>query len=260
MAGEGSQPNRRTNLQGKRFMQQPGTLFIIGVPIGHPDDITIRALQIIRQADIVVSEDPAATQAILQHHGLSAILTSYGPRHLKEKVSVLIDRLRQGACIALVSDCGSPVISDPGCLLIDAAHRWHIPVRSVPGPSAVIAAIAASGWSGDSFFFQGQIPDGPSQLKKWLVAALKQTVPNISFCPAESLTTLLEILARLSPSRPLTVACDLTTPRELILRGTAPKIRTMITGLNPPGAVTIILGEQKAGRKRIAATRDKPSR
>lgn len=249
MGGEGSQPNRRTNLQGKRFMQQPGTLFIVGVPIGHPDDITIRALQILRQANIVVSEDPAVTQALLQHHGLSAVLTSYGPRHLKEKVSVLIDRLQQGASVALISDCGSPVISDPGSLLIDAAHRQDIPVCSVPGPSAVIAAIAASGWSGDSFFFQGQLPEGTAQIKRWITATLKQSVHSIFFCPSEFLTEVVETLEKLNKNRYIIAACDLTTSREVILRGTAGQVRKLIEEMSPPEAVTIILQGQRSGKK-----------
>ena len=259
MHREGSQPNQQTTLQKKISPQQPGTLFIVGVPIGHPDDITIRALQILRQADIVVSEDFAATQAFLQHHGLSAILTSYGPRHLKEKVSVLIVRLRQGTRVAFVSDCGSPVISDPGSLLIDAAHQQHIPVRSVPGPSAVIAAISASGWSGDSFFFQGQIPDGTMQRKRWLAATLKHTVPSIFFCPSESLTGAIETLARLNKSRQITAAYDLTTPRETIHKGTAPQILKLISEMNPPSAVTIILEGRRARRKQTTTTRKKPT-
>lgn len=260
MRQEGSQPNTRPVAQKKRPRQQPGTLFIVGVPIGHPDDITVRALRILRQADIVASEDPAATQALLQHHGLSAALTSYGPRHLKEKVSVLLDRLRQGKHVAFVSDCGSPVISDPGSLLIDAAHRQHIPVQSVPGPSAVTAAMAASGWPGDAFYFQGQLPGGTAAIKQWFTAMLQHTMPSIFFCPAESLSAVVETLAQLSPNQPITLACDLTTPQELILRGTAPKIGRMIRGLTLPGAVTIILGEHKTGRKRKAAARTHPSR
>ncbi|MGA6829041.1 16S rRNA (cytidine(1402)-2'-O)-methyltransferase [Nitrospira sp. NS4] len=259
MRREGSQQSSRANLQDKIPVQQPGTLFIVGVPIGHPDDITLRALRILRHADIVVSESPAATQALLQYHGLSAILTSYGPGHLKEKVSLLIDRLRRGTHVALVSDCGSPVISDPGCLLINAAHRQHIPVRSVPGPSAVTAAIAASGWSGDSFFFQGQIPDGTMQQKRWLAATLKHTVPSIFFCSSESLTGVIETLARLNKRRQITAAYDLTTSREMIQRGTAPQILKLINEMNPPSAVTIILEGRRARRKRTTAARKKTS-
>lgn len=260
MRREGSQPNRRTDLQGKRSRQQPGTLFIVGVPIGHPDDITIRALQILRRANIVVSEDPAVTQALLQHHGLSAALTSYGPGHLKEKVKVLIERLLEGASVALVSDCGSPVILDPGCLLIDAAHRRHIPVRSVPGPSSLIAAIAASGWSGDSFFFQGQVPERAIHITPWLAARLKQTGPGIFFCPSESLAVVVETLAKLDKNRHITAACDLTTSQEMILRGTAQEVRRLLAEVSPPHAVTIILQEQKAERKRKPANRKTPAR
>lgn len=250
MRREGSQQNSQPTLPGKKSVHQPGTLFIVGVPIGHPDDITIRALQVLRHASIVVSENPAATQALLQHHGLSAKLTSYGPAHLKEKISVLIDRLRQGARIAFVSDCGSPVISDPGSLLINTAHRQHIPVCSIPGPSAVIAAIAASGWSGDSFYFHGQLPDRTGLIKRRLAAIPTQTAHSIFFCPSKALSTVLKILAQLDGSRHMALACDLTTSRELILRGTASRLSTLLRGINPPDDVTVILKGQRAGRRK----------
>ena len=146
MRREQSQQSIRAERDRQQAKEAVGQLFLVGVPIGHPDDITIRALGVLSQVDLVATEDPLTTQTLLRHHNLSVQLTSYGPTKIKEKVAVLIDRLRQGASVALVSDCGSPVISDPGSLLVAAAHKHNIPVRSLPGPSAVTAAIAASGF------------------------------------------------------------------------------------------------------------------
>ncbi|MBH0209805.1 MAG: rRNA (cytidine-2'-O-)-methyltransferase, partial [Nitrospira sp.] len=119
-----------------------GTLSLVAVPIGNSGDLTVRAIRTLAAADVIASEDPAATQDLLAHHGLTTKITSYGPSHIKEKVAVLIHRLREGAHVALVSDTGSPVVADPGALLVQAARSNGIRVVSVPGPSALTAAVA----------------------------------------------------------------------------------------------------------------------
>lgn len=222
-----------------------GTLFLAGVPIGHPDDITIRALGILRRADVIATEDPLATQILLRHHSLSAVVTSYGPTRIKEKVAILIDRLQQGASVALVSDCGSPVISDPGSLLVAAAHKHGIPVMSIPGPSAVTAAIAASGFSVEAFHFYGDIPNqGKHQLK----IILTHTEPTILFCATNSCHAILQNIARIAPRRRVSLACDLTLQNETLLRGTASHISKLWKKIQPPHAITIVL----EGRTRSA--------
>src|SRR5512139_43653 len=123
-----------------------GTLYVVAVPIGHPDDVTVRALRILGKVDIIASEDPHLTQQLLMHHGIQATVTSYGPRNLKEKAAVLLYRLQRGIDVALVSDRGSPLVADPGHLLVAAAHSRGIPVVPVPGPSAIIAALTAAGF------------------------------------------------------------------------------------------------------------------
>src|SRR5690349_18263158 len=95
-------------------LNQKGTLYMVAVSIGHPDDVTVRAIRILGEVDIIASEDPSMTQELLMHHGIQATVTSYGPRNLKEKAAVLLRRLQGGSNVAFVSDCGSPLVVDPG--------------------------------------------------------------------------------------------------------------------------------------------------
>ncbi len=198
-----------------------GTLSIVGVPIGHPDDLTVRALRTLAEADVIASEDPAATQGLLAHHGLTANITSYGPSNIKEKVAVLIHRLREGAHVALVSDMGSPVIADPGSLLVESAHAHGIHVVSVPGPSALTAAVAAAGLSSSSFFFEGRLSETKSGVRRQLQTRLQDKTPTVAFCSARSLVFAVRTLAAIAPREHITLVCELTKPDERIIQGTA---------------------------------------
>lgn len=240
---------RREQSQQRRPVESPdlpakkpgGSLFLVGVPIGHPDDITIRALGILSRVDVIATEDPIATQELLRHHNLCAVLTSYGPTRIKEKVAVLIDRLQQGASVALVSDCGSPVISDPGSLLVAAAHKYSIPVHSIPGPSAVTAAMAVAGFSAEAFHFYGNMPAPTGSGKHRLAMALTHTEPTILFCQTTSCLAILEAIAKTAPRRKIALACDLTQQQETLIRGTARLILEQLKRIRLPQAITMIV-------------------
>ncbi len=230
-----------------------GVLFLVSVPIGHPNDLSARALQVLRQVDIIASENPAATRALLIHHQLkeaAARLTSYGPVHLTQKVGVLLHRLQAGARIAMVSDCGSPLIADPGGLLVSSAHAHGIRVVPVPGPSAITAAVMASGFPADRFSFLGQVPTRPTSMKSFVTRVLEQRETTVVLCEPDAVAALLHLIARLAPRRQLTLACDMTEETEFILRGTAFRIleegkrRTL-------NAVTLVVAG--ARRKRSAS-------
>lgn len=229
-----------------------GTLYLVGVPIGHPDDITIRALAVLSHADIVATEDPGATQTLLRHHNLSVTLTSYGPTKIREKVAVLIHHLLQGASVALVSDCGTAVISDPGCLLVTAAHQNNISVHSIPGPSAVTAAIAASGFPAEAFHFYGEMTPEKQLHRRRLASILNHVEPTIFFCQSTSCLTILDTIAKITPRRQITLACNLTMQHETILTGTARRVAALYKQGPLPQAVTIVLGGKKpvASRKK----------
>src|ERR1041384_1880332 len=128
MAREWSQPNDPRAESQTTMAHLPGILYVVSTPIGHPADITLRALAILRHVTIIASEDPRVTQTLLAHHGITATVTSYGPLNRHEKMLVLLHRLTQGQDIALVSDNGTPVIYDPGSLVVAGAHQGRNPV------------------------------------------------------------------------------------------------------------------------------------
>ena len=152
----------------------PGTLYVVSTPIGHPDDITLRALATLRRVTVIASEDPRVTQALLAHHGITATVTSYGPLNRHEKMLLLLHRLMQGQNVALVSDNGTPVIYDPGSLFVAAAHQAGIPVKAIPGPSTMTAAAAISGFSGDAIIFEGHLPSTSRRLAQYLSQLRKE--------------------------------------------------------------------------------------
>lgn len=247
MERERSQQNAGTEMTSNDRPTKAGVLYIVAVPIGHFDDITVRAIQILGEADLIASENPAATQRLLSHHGIAATLTSYGPTNLKEKVAVLTDRLLRGACIALVSDCGSPIIADPGHLLVASAHSHGIRVTSVPGPSAITAAAAAAGLPCDSFFFQGRLPETRFRMRRCLAIRLKSKSPTVAFCPPASLALALKTMADIAPRRILVLACDVTKADELIIRGTVRQIQRRLNGVQTIRDITLILAGKGSG-------------
>lgn len=219
-----------------------GTLYVVAISIGHLDDVTIRAIRILREVDLIVSEDPKVTQPLLAHHAIDTTVTSYGPSHLQEKVAVLLHRLEQGLHVALISDCGSPLIADPGQLLVEAAHVQGIQVVAIPGPSALIAAMTISGLSGDSFFFLGQLPATRRGIIRCLTNSLGNNVPTIAFCTLHSAVQATDILSEIAPRRLLILACDVTKPNERVIRGTTHQIRARLHELQGRDVTLIIRG------------------
>lgn len=263
MSGEGSQP-KSTRTRPAPATPGPGTLYIVGTPIGDPDDITIRALRILRTAPIIAAEDPRSTQALLAYHGITGGIarnvTSYGPANLEEKISLLLRRLGRGEAVALVSDSGMPVIHDPGCSLIAAARRAGIPVTCVPGPSALTAAAALSGFSADHIVFDGHPPTARQRLAPFLRQRCGGRSTSIFFVEDRAVTPMLETLAAILPTRMILLAQNLTMEDEWIRRGTAPSLlkqevrlhrgrkREMKTTVVVEGAMT---GTRPADRRKV---------
>lgn len=231
-----------------------GTLSLVAVPIGHLDDLTVRALRTLAEADVIASEEPAATQGLLAHHGVTANITSYGPTNIKDKVAILISRLQQGAHVALVSDTGSPVIADPGSLLVKSAHAHGIRIVSVPGPSALAAAVAAAGLPSRSWFFEGPLPETKSVLRRRLHTRLQDKIPTVAFCSAQSIVFAVRTIAAIAPRRHIALVCDLTKPNERIIQGTAAQVLRKLDNAVMAQDITLIL---KEGRP-VTQSRTKP--
>jgi 16S rRNA (cytidine1402-2'-O)-methyltransferase len=210
----------------------------VGVPIGHPDDITIRALDTLRTVSIIASENPQATQRLLAHHRITAVVTSYGPRQLQDKISLLLHRLMQGQDVALASDCGMPVILDPGRLLVHEAHALGIPV---PGPSALTAAVALSGFSGDAIAIEGPIPNRPHFLTALISRIQQESRTCVLYTDSRRLTKTLGGLAKRLPARTIAIALNLTKPDETILRGTAVRLLQNMRSLPKEADVTLVI-------------------
>jgi 16S rRNA (cytidine1402-2'-O)-methyltransferase len=256
MARDGSQPNDHGVGGRTTTSRPPGTLYVISTPIGHPDDITLRALATLRRVAVIASEDPRVTQALLAYHGITATVTSYGPLNRHEKMLVLLHRLTQGEDVALVSDNGTPVIYDPGSLFVAAAHRAGIPVKAIPGPSTMTAATAISGFSGDAIIFEGHLPSTSRRLAQYL-SQLRKERRTLVFCVAPlALTRLLDILTQILPTRQIAIAMDLTTHNEILFRGRPGELLDQIGPVPKDSAVTVVIegyrvGSQKKKRGRM---------
>ena len=254
MARQRSQPKYRPREDFVTPGGSTGTLYIVGTPIGSPDDLTIRARTILKRVKIIAAETPTATQALLAHHGICATITSYGPVNRDEKIAVLLHHLRQGHDIALVTDSGMPVIYDPGRMLIAAAQQAGYPFTVIPGPSALTAAVALSGYSGDCIAFSGQLPR-TSRLVNEFLKPLRQTL--VMFVPAGSCPRLLRCLLRILPGRQVTLAIDMTKTSERLYQGTPASLLKQIPSLPKSTELTVVVEgtsrNEVAAKKRTAA-------
>lgn len=258
MARDGSQPNDPGVRDRTTTSHPTGTLYVVSMPIGHPDDITLRALATLRCATVVASEDPRVTQTLLAHHGVTATVTSYGPLHRDEKIRLLLHRLGQGQNVALVSDNGTPVIYDPGSLFVAAAHQAGIPVTVIPGPSTMTAAAAISGFSGDAIIFRGHLPSTSHRLAQYLSGLRKEQSTLVFYVDPSSLSRLMKILAQILPTRQIAIAMDLTMCRETLARGRPGELLDRIGPVPKDSAVTVIIEGYGMRSRRESMSRRAP--
>jgi 16S rRNA (cytidine1402-2'-O)-methyltransferase len=224
-----------------------GQLYLVATPIGNLEDITYRAVRILGEVDLIACEDTRHTHKLLEHYGIDKPTISYHEHNEAERSEELISRLLAGTRIALVSDAGMPLVSDPGFRLVRAAVHWKIPVNAIPGPSAALTALAASGLPTDSFHFGGFLPSKPGQRAKALEALASELSTLIFYeAPHRILEALEAIEAALGP-RPVVVARELTKIHEEYLRGTAAEIRTQLESRDAiKGEMTILIGKATA--------------
>ena len=217
------------------------TLAVCATPIGNLEDVTLRVLRELDEADVVLCEDTRRTQILLRRHGLRARLLSYHEHNEASRTVEVLPRLRAGERVALVSDAGLPAISDPGARLVRAALDAGVPVTVLPGPSAVETALVASGLVGERYQFLGYLPRGGQalasvweELAEWPHAAVAFESPN-------RLPATLRSLAAAQPDRPVAVCRELTKRFEEILRGSAAELAERFREA-PKGEITLVLG------------------
>jgi 16S rRNA (cytidine1402-2'-O)-methyltransferase len=226
--------------------RRSGTLFIVGTPIGSPDDLTLRARAVLGRVSLVVAETPLATRALLDHHGIAAPITGY--RTDEQKIAVLLDRLNNGHDIALVCDSGMPVIYDPGRVLITAARSAGHQVSVVPGPSALTAAAAVSGFHADRLLFVGKVPRSRRQLDRFFTALVHEVATVVLFAQSSALPRILERIGSILPNRSLTLAVNMTKADEEVHHGRADVLLQRARTLAEPSDVTLVLSG--AGNRR----------
>jgi len=197
----------------------PGTLYLVATPIGNLSDITHRALQVLRDVDLIACEDTRHTQKLLNHYGITTKTVSYHEHNEQQRANQLIDQLKQGTNIAVVSDAGTPSISDPGFRLVRAAIENEVPIVPLPGPSALISALSAAGLPTDEFFFAGFLP-AKSNARRARLSEL-QTVPGtlIFYEAPHRLAATLKDAYEILGERDAVVARELTKVYEEIRRG-----------------------------------------
>jgi 16S rRNA (cytidine1402-2'-O)-methyltransferase len=230
---------------------------VVGTPIGNLDDLSPRAAAALRDADVVACEDTRRTATLLRHAGSSAPMLSVHRHNEAARTAELVGRMRDGARVALVSDAGMPLVSDPGERLVRAAHEAGIPVGVVPGPSAATAALAASGLAGEGgFLFLGFLPRRAAERAALLERLRGSGVPAVAFESPRRLPGLLADLAAAMPERPVAVCRELTKLHEELVRGTAAELAARI-GEPPKGEVTLVIGAGEpageAGEEALAA-------
>jgi 16S rRNA (cytidine1402-2'-O)-methyltransferase len=234
-----------------------GRLIVCPTPIGNLEDVTSRVLRALREADVVACEDTRQTGKLLSRHGIEARLVSYHEHNERRRASELAERIAGGNVVALVSDSGTPVVSDPGHALVRACVEAGLPVEVLPGPSAVVTALVASGLPAERWRFAGFLPRRKEELRRELDLA-PGAGTLIAFESPRRLPGTLALLAELDAERPVAVCRELTKLHEEVVRGTAREVaRRFADGAR--GEIVLVVGAPEtpaAGEAELAAARE----
>lgn len=228
----------------------PGTLYLTGTPIGNLEDITPRALRVLGEADLVAAEDTRRTRGLLTHFGLSGKLVSYREHNRREAGERLLEALRRGKSVALVTDAGMPCVSDPGWELVEAARRDGIPVAVVPGPSALSAAVALSGLDAGRFVFEGFLPAGGRDRAARLEALAGQDRAVVLCEAPHRLIRTLEELREALGDRRAALCGEMTKVFERVTAGTLSEILEECALREPRGEYMLVLEGRPAAAPR----------
>ncbi len=219
-----------------------GTLYLVATPIGNLEDLSPRALRILREVDLVAAEDTRHSRKLFNHYGISTPLTSYFQHNEAAKGQQLVQNLLDGKNVALISDAGTPAISDPGCLLVQSCHEAGIPVSAIPGPSALIAALSMAGLPTERFAFEGFLP-AKTHARCQLLRSLQQEMRTLVFyeAPHRLAAALRDVRAELGDERSVAVVRELTKVHEELFRGTAAEACAHFAG-KVRGEIVLLIG------------------
>jgi 16S rRNA (cytidine1402-2'-O)-methyltransferase len=218
-------------------------------PIGNLEDVTLRVLAALREADVVACEDTRRTRVLLDRYGVKGTLVSYHEHNERQRAAELVRRMRDGQTVALVSDAGMPLISDPGFVLVQACVAAGLSIEVLPGPSSALAALVASGLPADSWRFVGFLPRRRAALER-LFGEAQETL--VAFESPGRLPAALQALAAVDPERPAAVCRELTKVHEEVRRASADELAAHYGEQPPKGEVVLIVGAAPEGAPRMA--------
>lgn len=243
-----TQPTNGANLPGPK-------LYLVATPIGNLEDITLRALRILKEVDLIACEDTRQTQKLLNHYGIEKRTVSYHEHNEMTRAAELIVDVERGASIALVTDAGMPGISDPGFRLITLAIRHHVPVVPVPGATAFLAALVASGLPTDSFRFSGFLPPKRGKRRELLENILGSPRTQVFYeAPHRLLETMQDIVEVLGLNRQVVIAREVTKLHEEFLRGRAGELLERLNEREQiKGEITLLIGKSEDSIQTAAA-------
>jgi 16S rRNA (cytidine1402-2'-O)-methyltransferase len=230
----------------------PGRLVVCPTPIGNLEDVTLRVLAALREADVIACEDTRHTRKLLDRYGVTASLVSYHEHNERSRAGELVQRMLDGAVVALVSDAGMPLVSDPGYVMVEACVAAGLAVEVLPGPSAALAALVASALPSDQWRFAGFVPrKDADRARLWANA---ETL--VVFESPRRLAATLSSLAAVDPDRPVAVCRELTKIHEEVVRGPASEVSARYAAEEARGEIVLVVGAAPEGAADLAAALD----
>jgi 16S rRNA (cytidine1402-2'-O)-methyltransferase len=242
-------------LKTERAVLGPGpALYLVATPIGNLEDITLRAVRVLKEVDVIACEDTRQTQKLLNHYGITTRTISYHEHNEMTRAAELVKEMQEGASVALVTDAGMPGISDPGFRLIRLAIRHQVPVAPIPGASAFLAALVASGLPTDSFRFSGFLPAKRGERRAALEAIMTSPRTQVFYeAPHRIVEALSDVVDVLGTDRHVVIARELTKLHEEFLRGRAGEVlETLKSREGVKGEITLLIGKAEEGEVRVA--------
>lgn len=219
-----------------------GKLFIVPTPVGNLDDMSPRAVEVLRAVSLILAEDTRTSATLTKHFGIDTPMMSHHKFNEHETVSPLIDRLRSGETIALISDAGTPGISDPGFMLSRECRRADIPVETLPGPTAFVPALVDSGLPCDRFVFEGFLPPKKGRASRLSALAADQRTFVLYESPLRLVKTLQQLIEFCGPDRPASVSREISKIHETTVRDTLAGLLAHFTANQPRGEIVIVVG------------------
>ncbi len=225
--------------------KEKGTLYIVGTPIGNLEDMSFRGIRMLKEVDLIAAEDTRHTRKLLSYYEIETPMTAYHKFNEKETCDRLIERLINGENVALVSDAGMPIISDPGYVLVTACQKANVDVRVVPGPNAAICAVALAGMDVRRFCFMGFLSKKNKTFREELEDIAKSAVPSVIYESPHRIVKTLEAVKALMPERTICISREITKQHEETLSGNAERLLDIFAEKQPKGEFVVIIDGAK---------------